>query len=101
MGYTKNREEFKNEYGSYTKYGEGYRNYMFAEYFLAEILTQNQMKDYQWWTDDDIIIDSLVKIDSKDNNSESLKKQNERAYKLINTINSMRTYNEEKINMNM
>lgn len=113
MGLLGDSEKCKNEYGKYSKFGSrGYANYMFIEYGVAELLTQEQMKDYQFWPDEEILVSALLEMDgmpkerineilknrkkdSKDTSEDELAKV-KKAYKLLDTIDSFREYNEEK-----
>lgn len=81
---------YGNEYGNAvlgTSETVGYENYMPAMYALAEIIPTEALKQYQFDSDINHIIDALKKIDEDQN----------KIYELITSINSISIY-EEKIN---
>lgn len=57
--------EFKNYLGKDSMYGTGYNPCMNTEYLLANILDSEDLKKFQFMTDEDILVEALIKIDSE------------------------------------
>ncbi len=71
----------------------GYKTYMGIYYALAEIVSPNGLSAFQFRPSNfKLLADELIKVDT-DNNEE---RKEQRAYKLLNDINEIRYYNQEK-----
>jgi len=115
MNLLDDNNEFENEYEKYTQFDKsGYTNFMYIEYYLAEILTQEQLKAYQFCPDENIIVEALLQIngiskeqlekaikEKKENKKEISKKslevleKRDNAYVLLDTIDSIFAYDEK------
>lgn len=86
-------ERYIDAYGRVSRYGEGYDEYMPIYYWVAECLTQEQLKDFQFYPDDQILVDALVKLDNPYNKPEKMLDSKSRAMKLIQDIDDIKDYN--------
>ena len=93
LGLIENTKEFENSLGEKSIYGLGYNSCMPVEYLLAELLTPEQRKIYQFTTSQDVIIGALEKIDSEGVEYEKLSYQEQvmqyRVILLLNAIDSL------------
>lgn len=94
MGLIEDKTIFENELGEYSKYGSGYGTCMRVEYLLANLMTQEEMQDYQFYSNDDVIVNALTRIEEEALGDISKEEIDERAYNLLYAIDSIRTYNE-------
>lgn len=70
-------------------YGDGYVTHMFLYYGLAEMMTEEELRNYQFSCDETIIVNALSRIDK---GSKSVLK----AYKFLNALDELREYNNKK-----
>ena len=111
MNVLDDKDQCKNEFGEYTQFGSrGYGQYMYIEYYMAELLTKEQMKDYQFWPDENVLVSALLEIDGMDkerideilrnkkspNMNQIEQEKVGKVYKLLGTIDSLREYNKDR-----
>ena len=92
LGLIEQSDVFENELGYHTRYGNGYDPCMPIGYLLAELLTPEQIKTYQFTCRDDFLIDALVGIDLEGENI-SLDKDALEA-KAVNLLDEMENLKE-------
>ena len=95
QGLIENSSIFENGLGKHSNYGTGYDPCMKVEYLLASLLTQEQIKLYQCLTDEDVIVDALMEIDSKCDTQEANVEKRINAVNLLDKIDSLREYNDK------
>lgn len=83
--------EFKDDDGLITKFGTGYSRIMPPEYCLLELLPQEDIKLYQFNTDERIIVTALKEIESQGQQFEPYSKEEKEIY--TRAINLVDTYN--------
>lgn len=79
-------------YGRYTSYGNNYDEFMPVYYWLGECLTQEQCQDYQFYPDDEILVEALVNLDKASGSTDEEYTQKSRARKLIHNIDCLERY---------
>ena len=85
-------EDFSENIGEYSNFGNGYDQHMYIYYILASMIGEDAIKEYQYSCDDEVIVSKLCKIDK--NFEPNIKKQN--AYKLLRSIDDLRVWDEKK-----
>lgn len=63
-GLLEDSQIYKNSLGYNSRYGIGYENYISVEYLLANLLTSEQIKQFQFNSYDTILIDALSDIET-------------------------------------
>lgn len=92
LGLIEDDSIFKDEFGVCTKFGTGYEDYMYLYYRLADMMSEEDLRKYQFSCDENIIISSLLEIDKKSNQG---LEGNVEAYKLLESMDELRYYNNE------
>lgn len=99
QGLIENGSIFENGIGKHSNYGTGYDPCMKVEYLLAGLLTQEQIKLYQCLTNENIIVDALMEIDSECDTQEPSTYNTMygkiRAVELLDEIDKLRYYDED------
>ncbi|MBR2744001.1 MAG: hypothetical protein IKE01_01715 [Clostridia bacterium] len=86
---------FQDCIGKNTMYGSGYDTCMLVEYILADVLTQQQLKAYQFTTRDDLLINYLADIEAGDKGctEEQYREYQQNAVELLDAIEALRIRN--------
>lgn len=100
-GLLEDSQIYKNSLGFNSEYGIGYSNYMSIEYLLANVLTQEQMKKFQFNPYDTILIDALSDIETNgvEDDEKGSKRQAAmwKATNLLSKINEIYTEDENGV----
>ena len=102
MGLMADSEKTENSLHKNTLFGTGYNPCMSVEYLLANILSEETLKQFQNITDEDILINELKRIDAQGEyyEQESIDEQviRFRAIQLLESINSLADRDENGYN---
>ena len=92
--------EFKDKDGLITQLGSGYSRIMPPEYCLLELLPQEDIKIYQFNTDERIIITALKEIESQGSEVEPYSKEEQEMYtRAINLVDTYNSFYDENHNI--
>lgn len=94
MGLIEDNKQFLNNLKKCSNYGNGYEPCMRVEYLFADLLSKETIQAYQFGCTDDILVNALLEIDEKSSNSRTNKEMEERAYKLLDSIDDLLKYDE-------
>ena len=95
MGLIPNNTIFLDELGAETDFAGGYSEIVNLQYLLNELLTDEQIKHYQFYPREDIIIKALKSIDNSSSNYGSDFEVEQRAYKVLDTMDEFLLIDEE------
>lgn len=94
MELIEDNKQFLNNLKKYSNYGNGYEPCMRVEYLLANILSKEVIQAYQFGCTDDILVNALLEIDGKNPNCEPNEQMEQRAYKLLDSIDDLKRIDE-------